>query len=390
MLSVWLSGMASIRQRECSKFWFACVTLPNGRRVQRSTKETDRKKAQQLAEKWESATRGRVTARQTQKVIAELYRDITGQHLDFPTVREYFNSWVARKKPETAPSTYAFYQGKAQRFVNWLGNRADQQIVLITREDILGFRAVELERVARRSVNHAIKFLRMVFKTAKEDGKYHDENPATGVKTAKLRGETRRRGFTIPEIRRVLDAANDEWKSLIFFGLYTGQRLGDLARLTWQNIDLARDEIRFVSRKTGRTMIIPIAPPLRAQIDKLPAGDDPHQPLHPRAFGSVEKSGGVKTLSRQFYELLADTGLTRPKPHRRSEIAPGRDGPRELSPISFHSLRHSATSLMKNAGINASVVMDIIGHESEAISAHYTHVDEDTKREAIAKLPRIR
>ncbi|PYJ52354.1 MAG: hypothetical protein DME87_00475 [Verrucomicrobia bacterium] len=390
MLSVWLSGMASIRQREGSKFWFACVSLPNGRRVQRSTKETDRKKAQQLAEKWESATRGRVTARQTQKVIAELYRDITGQHLDFPTVREYFNSWVARKKPETAPSTYAFYQGKAQRFVDWLGNRADQQIVLITREDILGFRAAELERVARRSVNHAIKFLRMVFKTAKEDGKYHDENPATGVKAAKLRGETRRRGFTIPEIRRVLDAANDEWKSLIFFGLYTGQRLGDLARLTWQNIDLARDEIRFVSRKTGRTMIIPIAPPLRAQIDKLPAGDDPHQPLHPRAFASVEKSEGVKTLSRQFYELLADTGLTRPKAHRRSEIAPGRDGPRELSPISFHSLRHTATSLMKNAGINASVVMDIIGHESEAISAHYTHVDEDTKREAIAKLPRIR
>jgi len=76
--------MASIRQREGTKFWFACVTLPNGRRVQRSTKETNRKKAQQLADKWEAATRGRVTARQTQKVIAELYREITGQHLVFP------------------------------------------------------------------------------------------------------------------------------------------------------------------------------------------------------------------------------------------------------------------------------------------------------------------
>jgi integrase len=382
--------MASVRQREGSKFWFACVTLPNGRRVQRSTKETDRKRAQRLADKWESVTRGRVTARQTQKVIAELYRDITGQRLDFPTVREYFDSWVARKKPETAPSTYVFYHAKAQCFLEWLGNRADQQIALITREDILAFRAAELERVAPRSVNHAIKFLRMVFKTAREDGKYHDENPATGVKVARLRDGSGRRGFTIPEIRRVLETANDEWKSLIFFGLYTGQRLGDLARLTWQNVDLAREEIRFVSRKTGRTMIIPIAPPLRAQIEKLPTGDDPHQPFHPRAFASVEKSGGVKTLSRQFYELLADTGLTTPKAHRQSDDAPGRDGPRELSPISFHSLRHTATSLMKNAGINAAVVMDIIGHESKAISEHYTHIDEDTKRKAIAKLPRIR
>jgi integrase len=381
--------MASIRHREGSKFWFACVTLPSGRRIQRSTKETDRKKAQQIAEKWEAATRGRVTARQTQKVIAELYRDITGQHLDFPTVREYFNSWVARKKPETAPSTYAFYQGKAQRFLDWLGNRADQQIAMITREDILGFRAAELGRVARRSVNHAIKFLRMVFKTAKEDGKYHDENPASGVKVVAQRDVTRRRGFTIPEIQRVLEIADDEWKSLIFFGLYTGQRLGDLARLTWQNLDLARDEIRFVSRKTGRTMIIPIAPRLRTQIEKLPAGDDPHQPLHPRAFASVEKSGGVKTLSRQFHELLADAGLAAQRAHRTTEAAPGRDGPRESSPISFHSLRHTATSLMKNAGINAAVVMDIIGHESRAVSEHYTHIDEETKRKAIERLPSI-
>jgi integrase len=382
--------MASIRQREGTKFWFACVTLPNGRRVQRSTKETDRKKAQKIAEQWEAATRGRVTARQTQRVIAEFYRDITGERLVFPTVREYFDSWVARKKPETASSTYRFYEDKKRQFLAWLGPRADQQIALITRDDILAFRASELERVSTRSVNHAIKILRMVFKTAKEDGKYHDENPASGVKVAKRHDATRRRGFTIPEIRSVIKVANDEWRSLIFFGLYTGQRLGDLARLTWANVDLDRDEIRFVSRKTGRTMIIPIAPPLREQIEKLRAGDDPHQPLQPRAFASVEKSGAVKTLSRQFHELLAGAGLATRKSHRKSEAAPGRDGPRELSPLSFHSLRHTATSLMKNAGINASVVMDIIGHESEAISMHYTHIDEETKRAALSSLPDLK
>jgi len=381
--------MASIRQRKRTKFWFACITLPNGRRVQRSTKETNRKKAQQIADKWEAATRGRVTARQIQKVIAEFYRDITGQHLVFPTVREYFDSWVARKKPETAPSSYRLYHDKARGFLSWLGKRADEQIALIDRQDILDFRAAELERVSPRSVNYSIKFVRMVFKTAKEDGKYHDENPASGVKVARLRDGNNRRGFTIPEIKRVLKVANDEWRSLIYFGLYSGQRLGDLARLTWQNVDLDRDEIRFVSRKTGRTMIIPIATPLRAEIETLPAAFNRSQPLHPRAFASVERSGGVNTLSRQFRELLADAGLATRKAHRTTEAAPGRDGPRELSQISFHSLRHTATSLMKNAGINASVVMDIIGHESEAVSAHYTHIDEDTKRRAIAKLPRI-
>jgi integrase len=380
--------MASIRQREGSKYWFACVTLPNGRRVQRSTKETNRKKAQQIAEKWEAATRGRVTARQTQKVIAELYRDITGEHLVFPTVREYFDSWVARKKPEISPSSYRLYHDKVRRFVNWLGKRTDQQIALITRDDILGFWAVELERVAPRSVNYSIKFLRMVFKTAKEDGKYHDENPASGVKVARLRDGNSRRGFTIPEIRRVLEVATDEWKSLILFGLYTGQRLGDIARLTWANVDLARDEIRFVSRKTGRTMIIPVAIPLRAEIETLPAGDDPHQPLHPRAFASVEKSG---RLTRS-HGSSADCLLMPDWQHRR-RIEPPKQRRGAMARVNCHrsasivcvTLPHP----MKNAGINASVVMDIIGHESEAISTHYTHVDEETKREAIARLPDI-
>jgi hypothetical protein len=44
---------------------------------------------------------------------------------------------------------------------------------------------------------------------------------------------------------------------------------------------------------------------------------------------------------------------------------------------------------MKNAGISASIVMDIIGHDSELMSAHYTHVDEEAKRKAIALLPDI-
>jgi hypothetical protein len=45
---------------------------------------------------------------------------------------------------------------------------------------------------------------------------------------------------------------------------------------------------------------------------------------------------------------------------------------------------------MKNAGVNASVVMDIIGHASEAISAHYTHIDEETKRVALSKMPDLK
>lgn len=380
--------MASLRRKEKSKFWFACFTLKDGTRTQRSTKETDRKKAQKIADQFEQVARQEMTARQAQRVIAELYRNITGDTLHFPTVREHFESWLARKKPEVAPTSYHSYSRKSQDFLDWLGERADRQITLITRADILAFRKAELERVAPQTANDEIKWLRMVFKTAREDGDLQD-NPVDGVRPARRSASVTRRAFTLPELRRVIKQADDEWRSLIFFGLYSGQRLGDLARLTWQNIDLDRDEIRFVTRKTRRQMIIPIAAPLRENIESLPVGEDPHQPLHPRAFAAVEKSGKVSTLSRQFYELLADAGLAEPKVHRRLESEPGRNGRRALSDVSFHALRHTATSLMKNAGISPAIVQDIIGHESAAISAHYTHVDEEAKRVALSKMPAI-
>ena len=64
---------------------------------------------------------------------------------------------------------------------------------------------------------------------------------------------------------------------------------------------------------------------------------------------------------------------------------PGKS-PKVRSEVTFQSLRHTATSLLKNAGVSEAVARDIIGHESAAISRHYTHIDEGSKRKALAKL----
>jgi integrase len=232
--------------------------------------------------------------------------------------------------------------------LNWLAHRADRALLDISASDVQAFRSIEVERVKPSTVNHAIKFLRMVFEDARRAG-ILAENPADTVKLVKRGGRTRR-PFKVAEITRLVAVANSEWRSLIMFGLYTGQRLGDLARLTWANIDLQQNEVHLVTNKTGKQQIIPLAPRLRDHIETLPAGDNPMQPLHPCAFNSVQNSGKVGTLSRQFSELMASAGLVPSKKHRKRSDGQGRDGRREMSEISFHSLRHTATSLMKNAG----------------------------------------
>ena len=378
--------MASVRRKAGSKYWFACFTRADGSRTQQSTKETDRKKAQRLADTFEEAAKLRITAKQAQRVISDVFQRAMGASLPSTSIRDYFESWLNRKKAETAPNTFIFYNGKARRFLKWLGPRAEHQLLNLTSANVLAFRASELDRVNSSSVNHAIKFLRMVFEDAKREGHIAD-NPADGVKVVRRNGERSRRPFTKPEIKSLVAAANDEWRSLILFGAYTGQRLGDLARLKRSNLDLETNELRLITSKTGRQQIIPIAVPLRKHIETLRVGDNPSQPLHPSAFRSVTKSQKVSTLSRQFSELMVRTGLAAPKKHRKSVDCEGRDGRRKMSELSFHSLRHTATSLMKNAGVPAAIVQDIMGHESAAISANYTHIDDATKRAAIEKMP---
>ena len=94
-------------------------------------------------------------------------------------------------------------------------------------------------------------------------------------------------------------------------------------------------------------------------------------------------------LSQQFYELLVTANLATVRPPKHHSGRKGRSASRELSAITFHSLRHPATSLLKAAGVSESVTRDIIGHESAEISRHYTHVEESAKRAAIDKLPDV-
>ena len=86
------------------------------------------------------------------------------------------------------------------------------------------------------------------------------------------------------ELRAVLSVADEEWKSMIVFGLYSGARLSDVASLTWQNVDFPAKELRFIARKTGKTIIVPLDGPLAAHIEKLPAADSENAAASPCLF----------------------------------------------------------------------------------------------------------
>jgi hypothetical protein len=60
-----------------------------------------------------------------------------------------------------------------------------------------------------------------------------------------------KRPFTLPELRTVLHLARDGWRSMVLFGLCSGQRLGDIATLKWNNIDLVHGETAPFNSENG-------------------------------------------------------------------------------------------------------------------------------------------
>lgn len=381
------SYVSSLTKRSTSRFWVACFTDGNGRRLKRSTATTNRKQAEKLAEEYEDAARRRRTALQARRVISQLHERITGESLVQTTVRSFVESWLERKRPEIAQSTFSFYEGAATKFLDFLGPAAEADLAGVTRNQIVRFRNEQVEKLAPKTVNHLVKFLRMVFRAAKRDALITDD-PAEFVDVIRQQRNVNRRPFRLDEIRAVLAAADDEWRSMILFGLYTGQRLSDVAGLTWFNVDLVQQEIRLVTRKTGKRLILPIATPLLRHLESLPAVDDPSLPIHPRADSIIKSQGKSGHLSNQFADLLAAVGLRKKQPHRKSH-GEGRGKGSAQAGLSFHALRHTAVTLLKEAGVPAAVVMELIGHDSEQMSDHYTHVGRDAMRNAAESLPDI-
>ena len=377
--------MPSVWRHPRSKYFTACFRDAQGRQRRITTKETNRRRALKIAEAFENASRSRRTLSHTRRVIERLHDEISAQKVQRETLRSFTQSWLASKKPEVAPKTILSYSAAIDRLIKFFGERADAPLAEITKADLIAFRNASAARTTARTANFYSKIVRMIFLAARRDTVL-SENPAEFVEGVRERREAlTRRAFSLDELRAVLAVCDPEWRSMVLCGLYSGQRLSDVATLTWSNIDLERGELRLQTRKTGKRLIIPLAPPLASHLENLSSSDTPGEPLHPRAYAILKKDGQTATLSNQFTAILVSAGL---RQHRERK-GKGRNVAREQSPLSFHSLRRTATTLLHEAGVPAAVCQALIGHDSEAIHELYITVGREALTRAAAALPSL-
>jgi integrase len=386
--------MASItkdaHQPPKSPFWIACF---NGigsdgrvRRLKRSTKTTDRKLAQKLADEWEQleklAGKGRLTESHCRKVIAQMYERTVGEPLHFRTAREHLAEWVESKKNETELRTYWKYRQIVDEFLTHIGVKADRLLREITPGDVRSWRdALKRKGLAAPTVNDAIKLLRMPFKAAHDAG-YIDINPCTKNSVRPIKDEAwnvAKDVFTPEQLAALINTAkSDDWKGAILCGAYTGLRLRDVADLEWGAITWKEQKITVTTRKTREDVSVPIHPQFVSWLQKQTRGIG-KAPVFPTLTG---KSGAGKSgLSMQFKRIMERAGI-------RGRILREANGAgRSQSSLSFHSLRHTFNAALANAGVPVEIRQKLTGHATAEMNAIYTHHELAPLRAAIEKLP---
>ena len=391
--------MASIRKdpRGRSPYWFACYRKEDGKRTTRSTETTNRRQAEKAAQAWERAAwesrHGRLTPHRAREIVGHGVGEIMragGEEMPSHTTKAWFTLWLETKALEVEPATLDRYKVVVDRFLAMLGEtKAGRNLETLRPADLIAIRNRMVGELSPSTGN----LFSVVVKAALADAVEREvltSNPAAALKKLKTARETRRRPFTLSEIKDLLESAEGEWRGIILCGLYVGARLGDIARLRWQDVDLVKKEAIFTTEKTNRRMAIPLARPMMDYLTGLPSSDDPSSYIFPKA-AAVKRVG---SLSNQFHKIMSSAGLVTERKHTEikhvdAENGEGREVKRETSEVSFHSLRHNFVSLLKAGGASDAIARELAGHESASISRVYTHFEADTLRDAVDALPDV-
>ena len=299
------------------------------------------------------------------------------------SVRGYLGDWL---KKRGAGSVRAWERDRVpvERFLLFLGDSVEMDLGGVKRGMVADWVEAELERVSAGTVGRYVKSLSSAFSAAVER-ELITVNPFKGMgPTAAMREKeaAEKEAFSLDEVQRMLREFPGEWPDMIRVCLYTGgQRLGDVATLRWEQVKFDGGLIAMTAQKTKRRMNKPLIDPLRVVLERRQEVRV-NEFVFPLAAMKYEQAGGkVSKLSLEFAGLLRRYGVLSDE-----EGVELRGDRRRMSVKSFHSLRATAVTVLRLAGVPADLCRFIVGHDSEEIERVYFRPDGEAIKDAMRHL----
>ena len=267
---------------------------------------------------------GRITPDQARRQAQELLGrvaagdDPAGERArarGLPTLQEAFEDYL-EANPSRAPVTvYIYRQNLRVNLSDW----ANRPVDAIFRKDVEARFNHLTEEHGWSAANQTISMLRSIYRRPCVD---HDKlrNPvelwlAGGGKFHRKRrrrisapGEVLPRWRTGIEAVRMPAAARD----VLWVGVYTGMRLGEITSLRWERVDLKRCILRVDETKTGEVLELPITQQLAAIFERrcTDCGDAENPPSGWMFPSPASKSGHMLDVQR-FHAGISRAGGTK-------------------------------------------------------------------------------
>jgi integrase len=186
------------------------------------------------------------------------------------------------------------------------------------------------------------------------------------------------------EIARLLANCLPTYRDLVAAAIYTGMRLSELLRLTWDDVEFNRGLIHVRAQLSRSHIGSParrVAPKTRAAVRQIPLTPRLAGLLRDRRLAATRSAGRDWVFSTRNGTPLSQRNIQRSALYHAADSAGLRvDGTR----LRFHDLRHTfASHLIIDLRLDVVQVSRILGHASPSTTLDiYAHVFDETRHAA--------
>ena len=368
--------------------------------------------------KWRDKSGGRhsisaVTLEELREKELDVLRDVLdGVKADKNnlTINDLYNSWVQLKRG-LKDNTFSNYKYMYTMFVE--PDFGKRKIVDLKRSDIRSFYnyLADERHVQINTIDCIHTVLHQVLELGVEDDylRYNpSDNALKELKKARNFEVTKRRALTVSE-QELFEAYLSKqgqyhrWYPIFIIMLWTGMRVGEITGLRWSDIDLEDDTISVnhtlvyydkrndkrctfainTPKTAAGERIIPMLPKVKEAflmekqyqeecgLKSKAVVDGYRDFIFVNRFGNVQHQGtlnkALKRISRDCNFEILD------KPHKKDTVI--------LPKFSNHSLRHTFTTRMCEAGVNLKAMQEILGHaDAETTMDIYAEATKELKK----------
>lgn len=226
---------------------------------------------------------------------------------------------------------------------------------------------------SRATANRLLTYLKAALNHAYNEGLVRCEPVWRRVRPFRDAGRVRVRWLEPAQVRRLIDAAEPAFASLIHAAVLTGCRYGELAAIRVSDVHGSPPASVHVHHAKGgkglRSRHVPLTDEGAALFVRLCHGRPPDARVFLRPDGRPWGDGHQ---------------------HRRMRAASAAAG--IDPPANFHALRHCYGAWLAQAGVPIHVIRAAMGHSSVELTArHYAHLSPDhVARQVRANLPAVR